>query len=119
MGQHTWFYKSKDLYYKTEKLYSKLDDFENGKIELSEHELSEIWSKIDEQEDANYAIEFHNCFRTSKRNEKDRTYTEDILSSKEECSDWIEKNKDHVYDLNEENLNQFWKKFPDGVIDFG
>jgi hypothetical protein len=117
MGQHTWFYKSKDLYYKVEYLYSKLDEFEESLIDLSDDELNNIWNEINQIEDIN-STEFHDCFRTSKRN-IDRSYILDVISSKEECYYWIEKNKEHVYNLNEEYLNQFWEEYPDGIIDFG
>ena len=48
-------------------------------------------------------------------------YPEDWLYSREECAEFIEKNKDKIrfYDNTEESLNDFWTKYPDGSIHFG
>lgn len=117
MGQHTWFYKDKDIFNKVDLLYSKLDEHENGLIYLTDNEVNNIWKEIDELEDFNKA-EFHNCFRTSKRN-IDNSHIELVLYSKEECYSWINENKEYIYKLNEQYLNEFWEKYPNGVIDFG
>jgi hypothetical protein len=65
----------------------------------------------------------------------DGTYTDDFITSKEECFKWLEDNKDavgykHVFDDTPEReeelrlhaierLNEFWEKYPNGVIYFG
>ena len=83
MGQHTWFLKSKELYLKQNELYEKLDKFENDEIYLDDLELLQINTEINEIDEQNDA-EYHDLFRTSKRNE-DGTYIDDVISSKKEC----------------------------------
>jgi hypothetical protein len=120
MGQHTWFYKSKDLYLKQNELYEKLDAHDEGIIYLDELELLQISTEIDKIEIDNKA-KHHDLFRTSKRNE-DRSYIDDTLFSKEECFDWISKNIEFVYLYDEksrEELIEFWNENPHGVITFG
>lgn len=133
MGQHTWFKKSKELYLKQNELDEKLDKFENNEIYLDELELLQINTEIDEIDEQNDA-EYHDLFRTGKRNE-DGTYTDDVLFSRKECFEWIDKPenlvsfKKSVFDTDEQEkinrkysinkLNEFWNKYPDGVIYFG
>jgi len=133
MGQHTWFLKSKELYLKQNTLYEKLDLFENNKIYLDDIELIQLNHEIDEIDELNNT-EYHDLFRTSKRN-KDGTYTDDVIFSKKECFEWLDKPEnlisfkytifetDEQEKLNREfsidKLNEFWNKYPDGVIYFG
>jgi hypothetical protein len=133
MGQHTWFLKSKELYLKQNELYDKLDKFENNEIYLDDLELLQINTEIDEIDEQNDA-EYHDLFRTGKRNE-DSTYTDDVIFSKKECFEWIDKPENYVsfkntvFDTDEQEkinreysinkLNEFWDKYPDGVIYFG
>lgn len=133
MGQHTWFLKSKELYLKQNELYDKLDKFENNEIYLDDLELLQINTEIDEIDKQNDA-EYHDLFRTGKRNE-DNTYTDDVIFSKKECFEWIDKHencvsfKNTVFDTDEQvakykerglkRLKQFWKDYPNGVIYFG
>ncbi len=133
MGQHTWFLKSRELYWKQKELYEKLDKFENNEIYLDDLELLKINTEIDEIDENNDA-EYHNLFRTAKRNE-DNTYTDDLIFSRKECFEWINKSenfvsfKNTVFDTDEQEkinreysikkLNEFWDKYPDGVIEFG
>ena len=133
MGQHTWFLKSKELYLKQNELYDKLDKFENNEIYLDDLELLQINTEIDEIDEQN-DTEYHDLFRTGKRNE-DSTYTDDVIFSKKECFEWIDKPencvsfKNTVFDTDEQEkinreysinkLNEFWDKYPDGVIYFG
>lgn len=133
MGQHTWFLKSKELYLKQNKLYDKLDKFEKNEIYLDDLELLQINTEIDEIDEQNDA-EYHDLFRTGKRNE-DGTYTDNVIFSKKECFEWIYKPencvsfKNTVFDTDEQEkinreysinkLNEFWDKYPDGVIYFG
>lgn len=133
MGQHTWFLKSKELYLKQNELYDKLDKFENNEIYLDDLELLQINTEIDEIDEQNDA-EYHDLFRTGKRNE-DSTYTDDVIFSKKECFEWIDKHencvsfKNTVFDTDEQEkinreysinkLEEFWDKYPDGVIYFG
>jgi hypothetical protein len=133
MGQHTWFLKSKELYLKQNKLYDKLDKFEKNEIYLDDLELLQINTEIDEIDEQNDA-EYHDLFRTGKCNE-DGTYTDDVIFSNKECFEWIDKPencvsfKNTVFDTDEQEkinreysinkLNEFWDKYPDGVIYFG
>lgn len=133
MGQHTWFLKSKELYLKQNELYDKLDKFENDEIHLDDLELLQINTEIDEIDKQNDA-EYHDLFRTGKRNEDD-TYTDDVIFSRKECFEWINKPENFVFfkttifDTDEQEkinreysinkLNEFWNKYPDGVIYFG
>ena len=133
MGQHTWFAKDKELYIKQNELYDKLDSFEEGDIYLDDMEIYQINHQIDEIEKENKA-EFHDLFRTNKRN-PDGTYTDDVILSRKECFEWISKPenrvsfKSTVFDSEEQEeinreysinkLNEFWEKYPDGVIYFG
>ena len=133
MGQHTWFLKSKELYLKQNELYDKLDKFENNEIYLDDLELLQINTEIDEIDEQN-DTEYHDLFRTGKHNE-DNTYTDDVIFSKKECFEWINKPencvsfKKTVFDTDEQEkinreysinkLNKFWDKYPDGVIYFG
>lgn len=134
MGQHTWFVKSKELYLKQNELYNKLDSFDNGEIYLDVVELTQLNQEIDDIDEQNDADGYHDLFRTNKRNE-DRSYTDDVIYSKDECFEWIEKNRNtvsfkHCYwesDEEEEiyrqkaiiKLNEFWNQYPNGVIYFG
>lgn len=133
MGQHTWFLKSKELYLKQNELYDQLDKFENNEIYLDEFELLQLNTKIDEIDDQNDA-EYHDLFRTGKRNE-DGSYIDDVIFSRKECFEWINNPENFVsfkktvfetdeqekinreYSINK--LNEFWDKYPDGVIYFG
>lgn len=133
MGQHTWFVKDKELYLKQNELYDKLDLFEEGDIYLDDIEVYQINHQIDEIEKENKS-EFHDLFRTNKRN-PDGTYTDDVILSRKECFEWINKPenrvsfKNTVFDSEEQEqlnreysinkLNEFWEKYPDGVIYFG
>ena len=133
MGQHTWFVKDKELYLKQNELHDKLDLFEEGEIYLDDMEIYQINHQIDEIEKENKA-EFHDLFRTNKRN-PDGTYTDDVILSRKECFEWINKPenrvsfKNTVFDSEEQEqlnreysinkLNEFWEKYPDGVIYFG
>lgn len=133
MGQHTWFLKNKELYLKEIELHNKLDDFENDKIYLDDMEVIQINHQIDEIYEQNKS-EYHDVFRTSKRNE-DKSYIDDVIFSKKECFEWIN-NPDNkvsfksvVSDTDEQEktnreiatklLNEFWYKYPNGVIYFG
>lgn len=132
MGQHTWFGKSLKLYNEETELYKKLDAHETGDIYLDEMEIYQIQYRLNEIHDEN-ETDYHDIFRTNKRNE-DKTYTDDIITSKEECDKWLEENKafvyfsDTVFDTEEQIkekkihklkwLNEFWDKYPNGVIYF-
>lgn len=122
MGLHTWFYKDRVLYDEAKELYNKLDKADEGEIYLDELESIQIYSRLDEIEKLNDA-DFHDCFRTNKRNE-DGTYTDDVIYSKEECDKWLQDNVTYHFPENYKEkglqlLNEFWKKYPNGVIDFG
>jgi len=130
MGQHTWFLKDKELYLKQSKLYDKLDLFENDEIYLDDLELNSINYEIDKISKENDVDDFHDVFRTSKRN-SDKTYTDDVIFSRKECFNWLENNSSEIYfpgpplepDNNKKHainhLNKFWDEYPNGVIYFG
>lgn len=134
MGQHTWFVKEKDLFLRQREIYATLDSDDSAILETSEiRKLERECDKIEEKIDA--TDEFHDLFRTWKRDPYDGTYTDDFIASKEECFRWLEDNKDvvgykHVFDDTPEReeelrlyaidrLNEFWEKYPNGVIYFG
>ena len=133
MGQHTWFLKDKELYLQQNELYKKLDSFENDEIYLDDLELYQLNSEIDQIDEENEA-DYHDLFRTSKRN-VDGTYTDDVIFSSKECFEWIDKPenlvsfKNTVFETDEQErvnrqysinkLNEFWDKYPNGVIYFG
>ncbi len=133
MGQHTWFLKNKELYEKQNRLYEKLDKHEEGEIYLDDMELHQLNHEIDTIDNQNQT-EYHDVFRTNKRN-TNNTYTNDVLFSKDECFKWINNPDNYVsfkhtiFDTDEQEklnkkiaiqkLNEFWDKYPDGVIYFG
>jgi hypothetical protein len=119
MAQHTWFLKSKDLYLKQNELFEKLDKFETNDIYLSDLELLQIETEIDEIDEQNDA-EYHDLFRTNKRN-KDNTYIDEVIFSRRECFEWINNPENLVekFEYTIDALNEFWDKYPDGVIYFG
>lgn len=114
MGQHTWFNKSKELYLKSQEIYKKVDDAENGIIYLDNLELLQLISELDKIYEEN-DTEYHDLFRTNKRNE-DGTYTDDVIFSKEECDKWIKDN--NIIVTYPDELSKFWEEYPDGVIYF-
>ncbi len=122
MGQHTWFYKDKELREKQIELFEKyLDNFDSNETMLSPSEIDKIYFELAEVSLEN-ETEYHNIFRTSKRKE-DNTYIDDVIQSKEECDRWLEENRDTITWEDEVKdyklLNEFWDKYPNGVIDFG
>jgi hypothetical protein len=133
MGQHTWFLKDKELYLKQNELYKKLDSFENDELYLDDLEIYQLNSEIEDIDKENKA-DYHDLFRTSKRN-VDGTYTDDVIFSSKECFEWIDKPenlvsfKNTVFETDEQErvnreysinkLNEFWDKYPNGVIYFG
>lgn len=113
MGQHTWFYKSLEKYKKSTLLFEQSDQM----LEVDYDEAQKIFAQADKIDDDNQS-EFHNIFRTSKR-ESNGSYCLDIIQSREQCIKWLEENKDLVENLNQDRLNQFWDKYPKGYIEFG
>jgi len=120
MGLHTWFLKSKELYLKQQILEDTL-----GFLELDDNccenpEYFKLFQEIDDIEEENEA-DYHDLFRTNKRND-DGTYINEIFFSKKECFDWINNPKNEVYYQSKEDnlkqLNEFWEKYPNGVIFF-
>jgi len=117
MGQHTWFYKNKDLYDKKSALYKQLVKHEDGEIYLDELEIIQLRNQIEEISDKNDA-DYHDLFRTGKRN-PDGTYTDDVIYSEKECMQWIKDNNIEITEISIERLKEFWNEYSDGVIDFG
>jgi len=54
---------------------------------------------------------YHNIFRIGN-------YPEDVLTSLEETQKFINENK-NCYDIDTLRILEFWKTYPDGIIDFG
>lgn len=117
MGLHTWFHKDRKLYEEIQQLAFKETQFEDGEIWLDELDLLNLENLLDELEAKN-KTNYHDCFRTTKR-EPNGEYCLDVIYSKKECADWLLKNKEFIYNVNEERINDFWDEFPNGVIDFG
>jgi len=133
MGQHTWFRKDKETYLKLNEIYDKLYKHETGEEWLDDLDILHLESESSDLYDQN-ETDYHDLFRTSKRNE-DGTYTDDVLFSYEETLKWMEDNKEHVsfshtvFDSPEkieenkkwcfQKLREFWAEYPNGVIDFG
>ena len=126
MGQHTWFVKSKAAYLEQEELYERLENDYTGEFSY------DLYVDINRIEKENNA-EYHDLFRTGKRN-SDGTYTSDTLSSLAETLDWINDPENlvtfrrTVFDTQLqklkyqeealEKLQEFWEKYPDGLIYF-
>lgn len=133
MGQHTWFQKDKARFVRREELYERLSKFEDDMIYPDDIEVSQITEEINEISKENYA-EYHDVFRTGKR-ETDKSYINDVIFSREECFNWINDPINKVSfkntafdDARQEKinkkaaiklLNEFWDKYPNGVIYFG
>ncbi len=120
MGQHTWFVKDRAVYDALDKLYEIEDKYDNGEIQLSYVELVDL----QHQQDKLYKINdagYHDLFRTSKRMD-DGVYIDDVIYSEQECDKWLSDNAGTIYNYDEEDeqlLNEFWRRFPNGVIYFG
>jgi hypothetical protein len=134
MALHTWFYKDKKLYNEREKFYEQLDKHEKNEIFLDDTDILQIIDRIDEIDKLN-KTDFHDCFRTTKREASNGEYTLDKIYSKKDCDKWLEENKKTVYwnrtlfDTDKQKkeyrklglvcLNKFWDEFSNGVIEFG
>jgi hypothetical protein len=126
MGQHTWFVKSKAIYLELEELYNKLEADYTGEFSY------DLQVEIDKLEKEN-KTEYHDLFRTGERS-KDGTYTDVTLDSLVETLKYLldPENKVSfkrtVFDtqLQElkyqdealEKLQEFWEKYPNGLIYF-
>jgi|688.fasta_scaffold2400199_1 hypothetical protein len=120
----TWFLKSKDLYLKQELLYDKLEV-----IGVTESEIESIEYEIDRIDDEIILEigDYHNLFFIDE-------YQDTLLSSKEECLDWIgntenvrfrnfvfegkELNEDQNKKICLNRLDKFWESYPDGLVLF-
>lgn len=118
MGQHTWFHKSKEMYFKALEIlevFSKACDKEPGYEHLDEHVLFDEYDELIKKSEYKH----HDLFRTSKRTPDGEYIEDEIISSKEECDLWLEANKNTVSELQKELVDEFWKKYPKGFIRFG
>ena len=127
MGQHTWFVKSKTIYLELEELYKKLEADYTGEFS---YDLQVEINKLEEENKTDY----HDLFRTGKRSD-DGTYTDVTLDSLVETLKYLldPENKISfkrtVFDTKKvelkyqdealEKLQEFWKKYPEGLIYFG
>ena len=98
-------------------LYEKVDKAKNYEDRYDELDAQAFYYQAEELREENES-DYHDCFRTSKKNE-DGTYIEDVIFSKKECDEWLENNKETVYCLNRESLDKFWEEYPNGIIEFG
>lgn len=118
MGQHTWFIKDKELLKERNSLYDKLEKSDSYEEWMDEVDYRLIEERIEEIDALIDCDDFHDCFRTNKRNE-DKTYIDEIIWSFEECIQWLKDNKEFVYSLNMAYVKFFWSKYPNGAIYFG
>ena len=133
MGLHTWFAKSAEKYNELENYYNKLTAYDQGSIHMEQQEVDELLDYIETLEEFDNSTEFHDVFRTNKKN-ADNTYTSETISSLEDSLNWIEniENKvhyKHIYtdSIEQEleykvvaikHLKEFWSKYPKGIIYF-
>lgn len=127
MGQHTWFVKSKAVYLEIGELYKQLEEDYTGEFSYN------LQVEIDKLEEEN-KTEYHDLFRTGRRNE-DGTYIDVTLDSLVETLKYLLDPENKVsfkrtiFDTKEvelkyqdealEKLQEFWKKYPEGLIYFG
>jgi hypothetical protein len=121
MGQHTWFFKDQEILKKEDEIERKLNAHDEGEIDLDYAELNRLEYELDSLLNV-YEAEYHDLFRTIKRSE-DGSYTDDIILSKDDCDKWLEENC-HLVSWGDEEvyrklLNEFWEKYPNGLIRFG
>lgn len=133
MGQHTWFLKDKEVSNKMNELFLKLDSHDEGEIYLDDIELLQIETLLNSLDETN-ETEYHDLFRTDKR-QNDGSYIEEELTSLKQTLEWIENpaNKvsfKRVYSNTDEQeqiyrreaiqqIHEFWDKYPNGIIRFG
>ena len=119
MGLHTWFHKNKTTYDKLNKIYQELNKLEDelGESFFEDERVIKLQEESDKLYDENEA-EYHDVFRTNKRNE-DGTYSDDVIYSKEETYKWLKENSKEIDERQIERLDKFWEEYPNGVIDFG
>ena len=117
MAQHTWFSRDKKIYDKIVSIEKRIEDHENDLKFLDDLEIYQLRSELSDLHKKG-DTEFHDCFRTSKR-ESDGDYCKDVIYSEVECDKWLDENKETVYQIDKVRLSQFWKKYPNGVIYFG
>lgn len=123
MAIHTWFVKSKELHLKSEELNDKLDLIESCLDKNTQSEILELESEIEYIEEQNES-EFHDLFRINNKKDADA-----IITSKQECFDFIN-NNDIFYARSSFNsddeakeywlsqLDEYWNKYPNGLIYF-
>lgn len=116
MGLHTWMYRDKDLFLEELELGEKLHQIETGQLLVKEEVADELYHRLCEISILNNT-EFEDAFRTDKRN-VDGTYTTDVIFSKSECDQWLIDNASNIWYLNRAELDAFWEKYPNGVIEF-
>ena len=116
MGQHTWFYADKQYKEELDRLWNEIDILEVNETG-NEEEIVSLYEEIDRIEKL-VETEFHDCFRISKRT-SNRSYIDDVLLSRDECMNFIFKNKEFLYHFDGESLAKFWDKYPNGYIEFG
>lgn len=133
MGQHTWFLKDREVSNKMNELFLKLDAHDEGEIYLDDIELLQIETLLNSLDETN-ETEYHDLFRTDKR-QNDGSYIEEELTSLKQTLEWIKNpaNKvsfKRVYNNTDEEeqmyrkeaiqqIHEFWDKYPNGIIRFG
>lgn len=131
MGQHTWFYKSKEKNDYLISLYNILDGYEIGDNNISEEEynrISELVDELESDEDYKDISELHDYFRSSKRC-PNGGYLNVELSSFEEFLKFVETNEIHItykdvwgeFSANKQccisKVKHFFEEYPNGVIE--
>ena len=124
MATNTWFVKSKELYLKADELKDEMDLIESCYDKNVQSEIIAIESKIAYIEEQN-ECEYHDLFRISNNNEN----IDIIITSHNECLDFINNNEIFYsragFDNDEKakeywltQLEEFWNKYPNGLIYF-
>jgi len=122
MSIHTWFVKSKELYLKAEELNDKLDLIESCFDKNTQSEILELESEIQYIEEQN-ECEYHDLFRINKKD------ADIIITSKQECFEFINNNDtfyarsgfnsdDEAKEYWLSQLEEYWNKYPNGLIYF-
>jgi len=124
LGQHTRFDSSAEVHEAIIKIEDALYDIIMYHPNTEQQrELLRVIDRAKQKISVETETDYYDVFRTSKRNE-DGSYTDDKITSKEECFEWINEPNNKVFfpygkERAIEQLNEFWDEYPDGIIYFG
>ena len=124
MGCHTWYYKKggniekftveeikKEL--KADCEYKYIKEFDKESIEdFLDKKFNKICIYNRFNGDYYINIDYPNLFRVGG-------YPDIVLRSYEETIKYINVYKAEITNENKQKLKEFWKKYPDGIIEFG